>query len=436
MKFSLRGPRTLASRLSLIFLLGLILAQALAFGVQYYERYQSAMSMMLGNMAADISTSIAILDRLPAGERSAWLERLQRNNHLYLLRDNDPGVPLDPNDLPAAVISVEAAIGNEYALTFVEIPGPHRHFQALLRLRDGSPVTIDIQPVIMPLSPWLPVALLCQIALLVGCTWLAVRIAVGPLTRLADAVERLDPNVHPVRLDESGPLEVAYAAKAFNAMQERIAAYLKERMQLLAAISHDLQTPITRMKLRAEFADESEEKTKLTQDLNEMEHLVREGIAYARSIHGASETCCRVNLDSFLDSLVFDYQDTGHAVTFSTKNGAVIDTRPHALRRILVNLIDNAVKFSGSAEVVVEGTIGSGLMIKVLDRGPGVSKDQLNEVLKPFYRVEGSRNRSTGGTGLGLAIANQLAAAIGGSLTLSNRQGGGLCATFRFAAQP
>jgi len=436
MKRGWRGPRTLASRLSLIFLLGLILAQALAFGVQYYERYQSATSMMLGNMEADISTSVAVLDHLPAEERPAWLTRLQRNNHVYLLRENDPGEALKTGDLPAPVRSVETAIGDDYELAFFEIPGPRRHFQALLRLGDGSPVTIDIQPVMMPLSPWLPVALLCQLALLVGCTWLAVRIAVGPLTRLANAVERLDPNGPPVHLDENGPLEVAHAAKAFNAMQERIAAYLKERMQLLAAISHDLQTPITRMKLRAEVADDSDEKTKLIQDLTEIEHLVREGIAYARSIHGVTEARCKVNLDSFLDSLVFDYQDTGHAVTLFGKSNAVIDTRPHALRRILVNIIDNAVKFSDAAEVMIEGTVASGVMIRVLDRGPGIPEDQLNEVFKPFYRIEGSRNRSTGGTGLGLAVAHQLAAAINASLTLSNRKDGGLCVTFEFVAQP
>lgn len=431
----LHWPRTLASRLSLIFLVGLILAQALSFGAQYYERYESAKSMMLGNLETDVSTSIAILDRLPAAERPGWLERLRRTNYGYLLKERDPGVPMDRDNLPIAVHSIKDALGHDYELTFEEIPGPRQHFQAQLQLSDGNPVTLDVWPAMMPLSPWLPIALFGQFVLMIGCTWLAVRIAVRPLTRLSEAVEKLDPNAHPVRLDESGPTEVAHAAKAFNTMQERIAAYLKERMQLLAAISHDLQTPITRMKLRAEFADDSVEKDKLVHDLNEIEHLVREGIAYARSIHGATEASCRINLDSFLDSLVFDYQDTGKAVTLAGKSGAIIDTRPHALRRILVNLVDNAVKFSGAAEVRVEGQSPAGLSIKVLDRGPGISEDVLHEVLKPFYRVENSRNRSTGGTGLGLAIAQQLAEAIGGSLTLSNREGGGLCVTLRLTAR-
>lgn len=430
MKSVLHWPRTLASRLWLVFLIGLILAQALTFAAQYYERYQSTKTAMLGNFEHDTATSIAILDRLPPAERPEWTKRLQRRNYDYLLREHDPGIPLASNDLAAtAAQSLQASLGREYDLTFVEIPGPRQHFQAQVRLADGSPVTIDVRPSVKPLSPWLPFVLFGQLVLMIGCTWLAVRIAIRPLSRLAEAVENLDPNAHPVQLDENGPREVAYAARAFNTMQARIAEYLKERMQMLAAISHDLQTPITRMKLRAEFMDDSVEKDKLGNDLNEIEHLVREGVAYARSVHGATEASCRINLDSFLDSLVLDYQDTGHEVSLSGKNGAIIETRPHALRRIMVNLVDNALKYAGTAEVEILGNAETGVAINVLDRGPGISEDVLGEVIKPFYRVENSRNRSTGGTGLGLAIAQQLATAIGGSLSLRNREGGGLCVT-------
>ncbi|KGU82387.1 ATP-binding protein [Pseudomonas mediterranea] len=433
MKLALQWPRTLASRLWLVFLVGLILAQSLTFAAQYYERYQSTKTAMLGNFEHDTATSIAILDRLPADERLAWTKRLQRRNYDYLLREHDPGIPLASNDLAAtAAQSLQVALGSNYDLTFVQIPGPQQHFQAQVRLADGSPVTIDVRPSVKPLSPWLPFVLFGQLVLLIGCTWLAVRIAIRPLSRLAEAVENLDPNAHPVQLDESGPREVAYAARAFNSMQARIAAYLKERMQLLAAISHDLQTPITRMKLRAEFMDDSLEKDKLGNDLNEIEHLVREGVAYARSVHGATEASCRISLDSFLDSLVCDYQDTGREVSLRGNNGAVIETRPHALRRILVNLVDNALKYAGTAEVEISGDASKGVSISVLDRGPGIPDEVLAEVVKPFYRVESSRNRSTGGTGLGLAIAQQLTVAIGGSLSLRNRDGGGLCVTLDF----
>jgi signal transduction histidine kinase len=434
MKLALQWPRTLASRLWLVFLVGLILAQSLTFAAQYYERYQSTKTAMLGNFEHDTATSIAILDRLPAAERLEWTKRLQRRNYDYLLREHDPGIALASNDLAAtAAQSLQASLGRNYDLTFVEIPGPRQHFQAQVRLADGSPVTIDVRPSVRPLSPWLPFVLFGQLVLMIGCTWLAVRIAIRPLSRLAEAVENLDPKAHPVQLDENGPREVAYAARAFNSMQARIAAYLKERMQLLAAISHDLQTPITRMKLRAEFMDDSVEKDKLGNDLDEIEHLVREGVAYARSVHGATETSCRISLDSFLDSLVCDYQDTGREVSLIGKNGAVIETRPHALRRILVNLVDNALKYAGTAEVEICGNASTGVSIKVLDRGPGIPEEILAEVVKPFYRVESSRNRSTGGTGLGLAIAQQLANAIGGSLSLRNRDGGGLCVTLDFS---
>ncbi|ASV38279.1 two-component sensor histidine kinase [Pseudomonas sp. NS1(2017)] len=431
MSLRFRWPRTLASQLSLIFLISLLCAHGLSFSAQFYERYISARTAMLGNLENDVSTSVAILDRLPANERASWLPRLDRQNYRYLLNAGETGEPMSSDDVPMAATSIADALGEHYALTFRDIPGMQKHFQAHLTLADGSPITIDVRPTALPVAYWLPVVLVLQLALLLGCTWIAVRLAIRPLTRLARAVETLDPNAHPTPLDEKGPTEVAHAAAAFNEMQKRIAEYLKERMQILAAISHDLQTPITRMKLRAEFMEDCAERDKLWSDLGEMEHLVREGVAYARSVHGATETSHRINLDAFLDSLVFDYQDMHKQVSLTGKSAVVFDTRPHALRRVLVNLVDNALKFAGSAELEVGSTANGELSIKVLDRGPGIAEDELVQVMQPFYRVESSRNRGTGGTGLGLAIAQQLAVAIGGSLTLSNRPQGGLCAEIR-----
>ena len=423
----MKWPRTLASRLALIFFTGLVLAYGLSFGLQAYERYISSRSMMLSNLEQDVATSVAILDRLPAAERAAWLPRLERRTYRYRLDQGLAGEAMPSSDPPMAAASIVKAIGSDYRLTFLEIPGPNAHFQAHLNLADGAPLTIDVTPAPVPVARWLPVVLLIQLAVLLLCTWLAVRLAIGPLTRLAQAVDNLDPDQPGVQLDESGPREVRYAAVAFNALQARIAAHLKERMQLLAAISHDLQTPITRMKLRVEVMDEGVERDKFWSDLDEMEHLVREGVAYARSMDSSTEATCRVNLDAFLDSLVFDYQDSGAQVERHGSSGTLLETRPHALRRVLVNLVDNALKFAGAAELQVSRE-GSTTIIRVLDNGPGIPGDELDEVLKPFYRVEGSRNRSTGGTGLGLAIAHQLIQAMGGRLTLSNREQGGLCA--------
>lgn len=257
----MKWPRTLASRLALIFFTGLVLAYGLSFGLQAYERYISSRSMMLSNLEQDVATSVAILDRLPAAERAAWLPRLERRTYRYRLDQGLAGEAMPSSDPPMAAASIVKAIGSDYRLTFLEIPGPNAHFQAHLKLADGAPLTIDVTPAPVPVARWLPVVLLIQLAVLLLCTWLAVRLAIGPLTRLAQAVDNLDPDQPGVQLDESGPREVRYAAVAFNALQARIAAHLKERMQLLAAISHDLQTPITRMKLRVEVMDEGSKGT-------------------------------------------------------------------------------------------------------------------------------------------------------------------------------
>lgn len=430
------GPRSLAARLTLLFLCGLVLAYGLSFTSQFYERYQTGRDVMLGNLELDVSTAVALIDRLPAAERAEWLPLLERRNYRYRLDEGLPGRPMDMAEPHMAAASIEQAIGRRYALRFETIDGPRPHFQVHLQLSDGSPLTLDVTPAPIPVAQWLPLVLVLQLALLLLCTWVAVRMAIRPLTQLADTVEQLDPDAPPAPLDESGPREVAHAARAVNTLQGRIAAYLKERMQLLAAISHDLQTPITRMKLRVEQMPDSAERESMWSDLNEMQHLVREGVAYARSMEGSRETPCRVDLDAFLDSLVLDYQDSGQAVSLHGYSGALLETRPYALRRVLSNLLDNALKFAGSAQLQVRADSEGRVCLQVLDDGPGIDEAELQEVFKPFYRVESSRNRSTGGTGLGLAIALQLSESLGARLSLSNRESGGLCAQLELNVTP
>jgi signal transduction histidine kinase len=261
--------------------------------------------------------------------------------------------------------------------------------------------------------------------------WFAVRLAVRPLGDFAAAAAALDPNTKTPPVPETGPVEVIKATRAFNAMRDRIAHYLEERVQILAAISHDLQTPITRMRLRADMADDTEDKRKLIKDLREIEQLVQDGIAYARSTHGRGEKPSRIDLSSFIDSVAYDYQDTGKEVTVLSNVSGTALTKPHALRRILTNFIDNALKFSGAAEITIERTENQALVITVSDRGSGIPDDKLAAAMQPFYRLEHSRNRETGGTGLGLAIAQQLSVAIGATVRLYNREGGGLAAEVR-----
>lgn len=422
-------PSTLRARLFLILFAGLAIAYGLSFSILFIERYMSAKAVMLGTLENDLATSIAILDRLPANERADWLDRLSRGNYRLVLGPGLPGVP-DMSGRGAEITGkIEEAVGHRFPLRVESIPGDDRRLQGHLTLSDGSPLTIDVTPTgVMPIAEWLPYVFAIQMALLVVCTWFAVRQAIRPLGDLATAADALDPNKKSPPLSEAGPSEVAHAARAFNAMRDRIAHYLEERVQILAAISHDLQTPITRMRLRADMADDSPERDKLVHDLGEIERLVQDGIAYARSAHGSGEKISRIDLASFIDSIAYDYQDTGKAVTVMGVVQGTASTKPHALRRILSNFIDNAVKFAGAAEIGVERRSEGDIVITVLDRGPGIPEDLLEAAMQPFFRLEQSRNRETGGTGLGLAIAQQLAAALGGSVRLYNRAGGGLAA--------
>jgi signal transduction histidine kinase len=423
-------PKTIAARLYLILFAGLLIAHGLSFSLLLYERYEAANAMLLTNIEQDVDAAVALLDRMPAAERSDWLPRLKRRTYSYILgagQVNDE--PLNERGEEMTDL-IARSLGGMYSLRANTVSNEPYRFQVHTTLSDGSPLTIEVTPSVMPIAKWLPVVLAAQVALLLVCTAIAVRLATRPLAQFARAAETLNPSAGGQYLQEGGPVEVAHAVSAFNAMQDRIARHLQERMQILAAISHDLQTPITRMKLRAEGLDESEERSKLLDDLGEMEHLVREGVAYARSSHSATEPKLNIDLDALLDSIVYDYQDMGTQVQLSGSVGTPVSTRPHALRRVIGNLLDNAVKYSGAGEVEASRD-ASGISIAILDRGPGIPEDQLEAVLQPFYRLEGSRNRATGGAGLGLAIAQQLALSLGATLTLRNREGGGLRATLR-----
>jgi len=420
-------PRTLFGRLALILIAGLVLAHMLTFYAISNERAKATTSLMLGFMEQDVASSVALLDRLPAAERADWLPRLRRNTYSFMLGGGEKGGMPEARISKMLMESLEDAIGKRYELEAAALPGPPEHMQVHLTLSDGSPLTIDLLPRGLPMAPYLMPLLFGQLLLIGAVCWLCVRQATRPLEDLARAADALGPDLKPSRMGEHGPQEVARAATAFNAMQDRIAKYMTERMQILASVSHDLQTPITRMRLRTELMDgDPEQRDIILRDLQHMEEMVREGVAYARAAHGSSEQTSKMDLDAFLDSLVMDYQDEGKPVTLQGSVGTPVTTRPLALRRVLGNLIDNAVKYGGNAEVLLAPADAGGVEIRVLDNGPGIPQELLEAVFEPFYRVEASRNRETGGTGLGLAIARQLAQALGATLTLRNRDGGGL----------
>ncbi|MEB5726215.1 ATP-binding protein [Raoultella ornithinolytica] len=426
-------PASLRSRLMLMIFFTLLLANALTLSLLLYERMSSARSVMLGNLEYDVATSVAILDRLPAAERPQWLARLARGNYRYRLSAGVSGHYPDSWRSRDAVRSLQEALSGSYPVSIIAVPGPREHIQAHITLHDGAPLSIDLWPRLPAIARWLPAVLIVQFLLLLACAWYAVRQVVRPMTRFTRAIDALQPaNSAPGMMAEQGPVEVQHAARAFNAMQTRIRDHLQERARILAAISHDLQTPITRMKLRLEMTDAPELRDKLLQDLDNMSRLVREGIAFARSAQPLEEKRQRLDLNAFLDSIALDYADVGRPVAFiPTEEGRVVLTQPQALRRIMTNLIDNGLKFAERVDIRLSYAMNGDPIIQVMDNGPGIPEASLEEVLQPFFRLENSRNRETGGTGLGLAIAAQLTSQMQGTLRLGNRPEGGLEAIIR-----
>lgn len=421
-------PRSLFGRVALILFLGLAVAHLFSFGLVIYERMQTSRAMMIAYVAQDVATSVAMLERMPMAERPGWVDRLNRPNYRYTLTDMPAAAPSDNAFAQSLASALGNALGTRYSPIVVPQTGAKDPLQLRvgLKLSDGMPLAVDLLPPAMAISLWVPAILIAQLGVLAAFTWLAVRIATRPLSQLAHAADSLGPDLRAEPLPEDGPTEVARASTAFNAMRQRIADHLAERIQILAAISHDLQTPLTRMQLRIDLLDNNQLTAKLRDDLDMMQTLVKEGLAYARTAQETTEPAQATDLHALLDSLVCDYTDAGRPVRLTGHFAQPITTRPMALRRIVTNLTDNALNFAGAVEIAAEAEAPDRVVIAVRDRGPGIPADELTSVLQPFYRLEGSRNRETGGAGLGLAIAQQLAQTLSGTLTLSNRQGGGL----------
>ncbi|QQC65701.1 HAMP domain-containing sensor histidine kinase [Paraburkholderia ginsengisoli] len=272
---------------------------------------------------------------------------------------------------------------------------------------------------------WAFLALIIQLIVLGVFTSHVEKLISEPITRLTDAADHLGPDLRPRELPEYGSKEISQAILAFRNMQERLARCTAERVEVLAAISHDLQTPITRMRLRAESLESRQDSARLLQDLDTMHALVKEGVTYARTLHGTTEPPSRIDLRALLESIISDYEDAGHIVILDSRIAEPVMTLPNALRRILINLVDNALKF-GSAVCICACRRSSGPVISVLDNGPGIRPDQLENVFKPFYRGPPRDQKSVAGSGLGLAIARQLAIAMNADLRLENRNEGGL----------
>jgi signal transduction histidine kinase len=430
----------LAVRIFLLLVGAVLLAVGLTTALAQWERAQVVDQFRERAAAARLATIVQILSPLSPEARAAAVRALPEREWRIAL-----GAPAgDPEGLGPAPLLAEL-LGEAVAGAATVDAGWQgrppscgeasrcpRQAGARLSFPDGQGAVLlysDLRPgKPFPGGNPLPLNVALFLVILAAAAWWAVRLALRPLRRLEAAVEGFGRDIDHPPLDESGPREVRGAARAFNAMRERIRAHVAERTRILAAVAHDLKTPLTRLRLKVEGLPDEALKEKLLEDLGAMKHLVAEGLDLAQSLE-TREPIQRVALASLLQSLCDDAAEAGQDVRYEGAPDLeiLVSGRPRALRRVFSNLIDNAVKYGGRARLDLIRRENRAVAT-VRDEGPGIPEAHLRDVLQPFFRLESSRSRETGGTGLGLAIAANLLAAQGGSLELANRPEGGLAA--------
>lgn len=272
------------------------------------------------------------------------------------------------------------------------------------------------------------VPLTVQISLMalaiVGIVAFAVRRVTRPLRELSDAAGRLGRGQDVDPLEPTGPGEVRAVTQAFNDMQKRLTRFVRDRTRMLAAISHDLRTPITSLRLRAEFIEDDENREKMIETLDDMAAMAEAALRFAKD-DAREEAAEPADLGAILQSIADDQQDMGHACQTILDERIILTCRSVSLKRALRNLIENGIRY-GSAVTVSAKALDSDVLITVRDQGPGIPEERLQDVFEPFVRLDESRNEETGGIGLGLAIARSIIHAHGGTITLNNAEDGGL----------
>ncbi|WP_042936148.1 sensor histidine kinase, partial [Pseudomonas gingeri] len=279
-----------------------------------------------------------------------------------------------------------------------------------------------------PPRPWFGgpvVPLTFQLIALVIAAWYGAKLLARPIQRLSDAAERLSEDLNSPPLDETGPREARQAAATFNLMQQRIREQVQQRGRMLGAVSHDLRTPLSRLKLRLEQIDDARLQGQMRQDLNDMIGMLDATLSYLHE-QRTSEAMQWMDVQALVESICENAQDQGAQVRASGHCAPLL-VQPMALRSCLNNLMDNALRYAGDALITLEDSRRQ-LIIRVIDHGPGIAAEKREAVFEPFYRLEGSRNRNSGGVGLGMTIAREAAQRLGGELTLEETPGGGLTA--------
>ena len=432
-------PRSLAARTAVVVLVGLAMVQVAGLTIHTLDRIDVQRIAQARDLGTQILTVYRLIAAAPPSARAATLTSLHPPPNLTVNLSAQPPIT-DLLEIPRPQqslfrLGVNFGVLNDPLLRWSEVRmfggfGPGQVLYAF-HLPGGGWLHIGASP--DPIRPWhsptfLAAFLLMTLTAAALTVW-AVRRLTAPVRVLAEAAEALGRDVNAAPLPEDGPTETATAAIAFNTMASRIRRFVSDRTEMLTAIGHDLRTPITRLKLRAEFIDDDELRGKVLADLDELETMVSATLAFGRDSR-INEAVSSIDLGELLRTIL---DETGDAkpdaaarLTYQGPPHQTVRARPVALKRALANLIANAVNYGGAAHVMLAPRPDGIVEVAIEDDGPGIPADELARVFEPFRRLEYSRNRETGGVGLGLPIARNMLRAHGGDVVLSNRAEGGL----------
>ena len=440
-------PRGLAARTALVLVAGLMLVQGAALTLDALDRIDLLRLEQARGLAFRVMAVYRSVIEVPPPQRAAVLAEFHRPPGVTMQLADRP--PLSPPPAPFWVqrlLRVNLALSPMRPRTRprrIVIRGGLAQGRVVLGLLlPGDNGWLDVGVPVPPLRPWRAPGFLWALALMTVVAaalsvW-AVRRLIGPVATLAAAAEALGRDVNAPPLPEDGPLEVATAARAFNTMAGRIRRFVQDRTDLLAAIGHDLRTPITRLKLRAEFVEDDEQRRKILADLDELETMVSATLAFGRDSR-TSEAVVSLDLVELLRTVLDEAADArpeaAEAITFDGPPHLTFRGRTLSLKRAFANLVANALAYGGAARLRLLAEDASGMVtVEIEDDGPGIPPEELDLMFEPFRRGEPSRNKETGGVGLGLPIVRNILRAHGGDVTLANRAPHGLRATVRLPA--
>lgn len=441
-----RAPDSIAGRTLLVLLIGLTVSHILSVALYFMDRLDALTTSGEVHVGERIATVVQLVENAPEQEGRRILEYVN-SPYLQVSWSSSPRVKSDEgwnatplrkalNDHLKKTGSRKFAIRygeeSEFGATGIEeLPNDTTPIYASVQLKNGAWLNFT-SFVEEPERFWsvrFTLSIVVMVTAVLILSALVVHHLTAPLRTFSEAAEQLGLDIHIPPLPESGPREVRHAARAFNEMQMRIARLIDDRTRMLAAISHDLRTPITRLRLRAEYIEDAEQNGKALRDLDEMEDMISSLLAFARD-DADQEPREVVDLIALLHSVCDDLADTGSEVEFSGEGRLPYLCSRLALRRAFNNLLENAVRYGERARVTLSDCENQ-IVVRIDDDGPGIPDAETEKAFDPFYRIETSRNRETGGTGVGLHVARTIIRSHGGEVSLKNRTEGGLRATVR-----